>query len=69
MHKAKDVTNEEYAFHYVSVKHCLEMFAEIAEKGDDYTKIYEQFCRRLKQDVPEEPHRTEIEAPKHYHTS
>ena len=31
------------------VKKCLEMFAETAEKKDDYKKFYEQFveCMRL----------------------
>merc|ERR1711959_420773 len=30
------------------VKKCLEMFAEIAEKKDDYKKFYEQFGKNLK---------------------
>merc|ERR1711904_447549 len=30
------------------VKKCLEMFAEIAEKKDDYKKFYEQFSKNLK---------------------
>merc|ERR1712242_592480 len=30
------------------VKKCLEMFAEIAEKKDDYKKFYEQFGKCLK---------------------
>ena len=30
------------------VKKCLEMFAEIAEKTDDYKKFYEQFGKCIK---------------------
>merc|ERR1712109_122064 len=36
------------------VKKCLEMFAEIAEKKDDYKKFYEQFCKCLKLGVHED---------------
>ena len=32
----------------VLVKKCLEMFAEIAEKKDDYKKFYEQFGKCIK---------------------
>merc|ERR1712076_359570 len=35
------------------VKKCLEMFAEIAEKKDDYKKFYEQFGKCLKLGVHE----------------
>merc|ERR1711933_77496 len=37
------------------VKKCLEMFAEIAEKKDDYKKFYEQFGKCLKLGVHEAP--------------
>merc|ERR1712098_205536 len=36
------------------VKKCLEMFAEIAEKKDDYKKCYEQFGKCLKLGVHED---------------
>merc|ERR1712193_105584 len=36
------------------VKKCLEMFAEIAEKKDDYKKFYEQFGKCLKLGIHEE---------------
>merc|ERR1712187_1038426 len=36
------------------VKKCLEMFAEIAEKKDDYKKFYEQFGKCLKLGVHED---------------
>merc|ERR1719223_2148837 len=43
------------------VKKCLEMFAEIAEKKDDYKKFYEQFGKCLKLGVHEDstnPHQS-----------
>merc|ERR1712036_113885 len=33
---------------------CLEMFAEIAEKKDDYKKFYEQFSKNLKLGIHED---------------
>ena len=36
------------------VKKCLEMFAEITEKADDYKKFYEQFGKNLKLGIHED---------------
>lgn len=36
------------------VKKCLEMFAEIAENKDDYTKFYENFGKNLKLGIHED---------------
>jgi len=36
------------------IKRCLEMFAEIAENKEDYTKFYEQFSKNLKLGIHED---------------
>jgi len=36
------------------VKRCLEMFGELAENKEDYTKFYEQFGKNLKLGVHED---------------
>merc|ERR1711988_480111 len=52
------------------VKKCLEMFAEIAEKKDDYKKFYEQFGKNLKLGVHEDStNRTKVAELLRYHTS
>merc|ERR1712057_23226 len=52
------------------VKKCLEMFAEIAEKKDDYKKIYEQFSKNIKMGVHEDStNRTKVAELMRYQTS
>merc|ERR1712040_4587 len=52
------------------VKKCLEMFAEIAEKKDDYKKFYEQFGKCLKLGVHEDStKRTKVAELMRYQTS
>merc|ERR1711964_630928 len=52
------------------VKKCLEMFAEIAEKKDDYKKFYEQFGKNLKLGIHEDStNRTKIADLLRYQTS
>merc|ERR1712014_196371 len=52
------------------VKKCLEMFAEIAEKKDDYKKFYEQFGKCLKLGVHEDStNRTKVAELLRWHTS
>merc|ERR1719267_8995 len=52
------------------VKKCLEMFAEIAEKKDDYKKFYEQFGKCLKLGIHEDStNRTKIAELLRFHTS
>merc|ERR1712147_116282 len=52
------------------VKKCLEMFAEIAEKKDDYKKFYEQFGKCLKLGIHEDStNRTKIAELLRYQTS
>jgi len=52
------------------VKKCLEMFAEIAEKKDDYKKFYEQFGKCLKLGVHEDStNRTKVAELLRYSTS
>merc|ERR1712232_1060548 len=52
------------------VKKCLEMFAEIAEKKDDYKKFYEQMGKCLKLGIHEDStNRTKIAELLRYQTS
>merc|ERR1711865_1291216 len=52
------------------VKKCLEMFAEIGEKKDDYKKFYEQFGKCLKLGIHEDStNRTKIAELMRYQTS
>merc|ERR1711933_84951 len=52
------------------VKKCLEMFAEIADKKDDYKKFYEQFGKCLKLGVHEDStNRTKVAELMRYHSS
>merc|ERR1712139_72061 len=52
------------------IKKCLEMFAEIAEKKDDYKKFYEQFGKCLKLGIHEDStNRTKIAELLRYQTS
>merc|ERR1739844_135227 len=52
------------------VKKCLEMFAEIAEKKDDYKKFYEQFGKCMKLGVHEDStNRTKVAELMRYHSS
>merc|ERR1712008_540387 len=52
------------------VKKCLEMFAEIAEKRDDYKKFYEQFGKCMKLGVHEDStNRTKVAELLRFHSS
>merc|ERR1711861_102290 len=52
------------------IKKCLEMFAEIAEKKDDYKKFYEQFSKCIKLGVHEDStNRTKVAELLRYQTS
>merc|ERR1712050_813195 len=52
------------------VKKCLEMFAEIAEKKDDYKKFYEQFSKNIKLGVHEDStNRTKVSELLRFNTS
>merc|ERR1711971_499526 len=52
------------------IKKCLEMFAEIAEKKDDYKKFYEQFAKCIKLGVHEDStNRTKVAELLRYQTS
>jgi len=52
------------------VKKCLEMFAEIAEKKDDYKKFYEQFAKNIKLGIHEDStNRMKVAELMRYHTS
>merc|ERR1711887_530802 len=52
------------------VKKCLEMFAEIAEKKDDYKKFYEQFSKNIKLGIHEDStNRAKVAEPMRYNTS
>merc|ERR1711861_49509 len=49
---------------------CLEMFAEIAEKKDDYKKFYEQFSKNIKLGIHEDStNRMKVAELMRYHTS
>ena len=51
-------------------KKCLELFAEIAVKKDDYNKIYEQFSKCIKRGVHEDSsNRVKFAELLHYQTS
>merc|ERR1712025_1240246 len=52
------------------VKKCLEMFAEISEKKDDYKKFYEQFSKNIKLGIHEDStNRAKVAELLRYHTS
>jgi len=52
------------------VKKCLEMFAELAEKKDDYIKFYEQYGKNIKLGVYEDStNRKKLADLVRYHTS
>jgi molecular chaperone HtpG len=52
------------------IKKCLEMFAEIAEKKEDYKKFYEQFGKNLKLGIHEDTtNRSKIADLLQFHTS
>merc|ERR1740129_2091940 len=52
------------------VKKCLEMFAEIAEKKDDYKKFHEQFSKNIKLGIHEDStNRAKVAELMRYHTS
>merc|ERR1712203_1159375 len=52
------------------VKKCLEMFAEIAEKKDDYKKFYEQFSKNIKLGIHEDStNRTKVAELLRFHSS
>merc|ERR1712167_455402 len=52
------------------VKKCLEMFAEIAEKKDDYKKCYEQFSKNIKLGIHEDStNRAKVAELLRFHTS
>merc|ERR1712057_32235 len=52
------------------VKKCLEMFTEIAEKKDDYKKLYEQFSKNIKLGIHEDStNRLKVAELMRYHTS
>merc|ERR1712072_237079 len=52
------------------VKKCLEMFAEISEKKDDYKKFYEQFSKNIKLGIHEDStNRSKIAELLRFHTS
>ena len=66
----EQISFKEYIQHWRLECLCLEMFAEIAEKKDDYKKFYEQFGKCLKLGVHEDStNSTKVAELLRFHTS